>query len=92
MIRIIALAAAATLVAGAASAQATQTADAHSIRVSTAGKSADQVKAEVYQAARKLCQDEVAGYAYRVEEARVCIANTTRDTLAQSQTQRVATR
>jgi hypothetical protein len=59
-------------------------ASAESIRVSTAGKTPTQVRAEVFQAARKVCQEEVPGYAYRVEAARACIDSTVRVTLAQS--------
>jgi curli biogenesis system outer membrane secretion channel CsgG len=76
MNRIVILAAAAALIALPASAQA--------IRVSTEGKSAQQVRNEVYQAARKLCSNEVAGYSYRVDEARACLDHTVRATLAQS--------
>ncbi|MGZ3375821.1 MAG: hypothetical protein ACXU8S_04425 [Phenylobacterium sp.] len=76
MNRIAILAAAAVLVASSASAQ--------SIRVSTEGKTPTQVRAEVFQAARKLCQDAVPGYAYRVQAARSCLDSTVRDTLAQS--------
>lgn len=60
MNRIVILAAAAALVALPASAQ--------SIRISTAGKSADQVRAEVFQAARKLCADDTLGGPYRAYE------------------------
>jgi hypothetical protein len=77
MNRIVILAAALTVLALPASAQ--------SIRVSTEGKSAAQVRAEVFQAARKLCSDEVPGSAYRIEEARACVEHTVRATLAQSQ-------
>ncbi|HLZ73589.1 hypothetical protein [Phenylobacterium sp.] len=76
MNRIVILAAAAALIASSASAQ--------SIRVSTEGKSPVQIRAEVFQAARKVCQDAVPGYAYRLEAARSCIDRTVRDTLAQS--------
>ncbi|HEX3886321.1 MAG TPA: hypothetical protein VHW05_02400 [Phenylobacterium sp.] len=76
MNRIVILAAAAALIASSASAQ--------SIRISTEGKSAEQVRAEVFQAARKVCQQEVPGYAFRTYEARACLDHTVRDTLAQS--------
>ncbi len=76
MNRIVILAAAAALIASSASAQ--------SIRVSTEGKSPTQVRAEVFQAARKVCQDAVPGSAYRVEETRACVDRAVRDTLAQS--------
>ena len=73
---VILAAAAATLIALPASAE--------TIRVSTAGKTPTQVRAEVFQAARKVCQAEVPGYAYRIEEARACVDHTVRVTLAQS--------
>jgi hypothetical protein len=76
MNRIVILAAAAALIASSASAQ--------SIRISTEGKSPEQVRAEVVQAARKVCQEAVPGYAYRPEEARICREHAVRDTLAQS--------
>jgi predicted transglutaminase-like cysteine proteinase len=76
MNRIVVLAATAALIASSASAQ--------SIRVSTEGKTAPQVRAEVFQAARKLCQTEVPGYAYRIDEARACLDRTVQATLAQS--------
>jgi hypothetical protein len=76
MNRIVILAAAAALIALPASAQ--------SIRISTAGKSADQVKAEVFKAATKLCAHETQNATFPVEEMRVCVADTVRTTLAQS--------
>jgi hypothetical protein len=76
MNRIVILAAAAALIALPASAE--------SIHVSTAGKTPTQVRAEVFQAARKVCQQDVPGYAYRIEAARACVDNTVRLTLAQS--------
>lgn len=76
MNRIAILAAAAALIALPASAE--------TIRVSTAGKTPTQVRAEVFQAARKVCQAEVAGYAYRIDAARACVDSTVRATLAQS--------
>lgn len=81
MNRIVILAAAAALIAASAGAQS---ASAQSIRISTEGKSAAQVRAEVFQAARKVCEDAVPGYVFRVDEARACLNRTVRDTLAQS--------
>ena len=75
MNRILILAAAAAVIALPASAQ--------SIRVSTAGKSAQQVRAEVFVAARKLCSDEAA-FAYHPQETWACVDRTVRATLAQS--------
>ncbi|THD57612.1 hypothetical protein [Phenylobacterium sp.] len=80
MTRIMILAASAALLAGSASAQVA----GQTIRVSTEGKTPVQIRAEVFQAARKLCQVEVPGYAFRVDEARACIDRTARVTLEQS--------
>ena len=76
MNRIATLAALAVLVALPASAQ--------SIRVATAGKSADQVKMEVTKAARALCMTETQGSSFPVDEMRSCVRNTVVKTLAQS--------
>ena len=76
MTRIAILAAAAALIALPASAQ--------SIRISTAGKSAEQVKLEVFKAATKLCARETVGASFPVDEMRACVKNTARTTLAQS--------
>jgi len=76
MNRILILAAAAALVAAPAFAQ--------SIHISTAGKSAEQVKAEVFKAANTLCAHAVVGATFPAEEMRVCVADTVRTTLAQS--------
>ena len=76
MIRIVTLAAAAALVALPAS--------AHSIRISTLGKSVDQVKLEVAKAARSLCYRETVGASFQAEEMRACMKTTIRKTLAQS--------
>ena len=80
MNRIMILVAAATLCAGAGHAQVAGA----SIRISTEGKSAAQVREDVFQAARKLCQTVSPGYAYRIDEARACIEHSLRDSLAQS--------
>ena len=76
MNRIAILAAAAALVALPASAQ--------SIRISTVGKSPDQVRTEVFKAAQKLCARETFGATFWAAEMRACVANTTRATLAQA--------
>ena len=81
MIRIVTLAAAAALVALPASAQSTT---AKSIHISTAGKSVEQVKAEVFKAARTLCADETIGATFPVDEMRACLKGTMRATFAQS--------
>lgn len=75
MTRIVILAAAAALLALPASAE--------SIRIATAGKSADQLRAEVFKAAQRLCALETFGASYPIDEMRACVAATTRTTLAQ---------
>ena len=76
MNRIAILAAAAALIALPASAQ--------SIRISTAGKSTDQIREEVYKAASKLCSREIFGASFPLDEMRACVDHTVRATLAQS--------
>ena len=76
MIRLITVAAAAALVALPASAQ--------SIRVSTAGKSVEQIRLEVLKAAKSLCARETVGASFPVDEMRACVKGTVRTTLAQS--------
>jgi hypothetical protein len=56
-------------------------ASAQSIQLSTAGKSPDQVREEVFKAATKLCNEKVDGSTIWVDELRACVADTTRDTL-----------
>lgn len=81
MIRIVTLAAVAALIALPASAQSPA---AKSIRISTAGKSVEQVRAEVFKAAKALCANETAGATFPAEEMRACLKNTMRTTFAQS--------
>jgi len=76
MNRIVILAAAAALIALPASAQ--------SIRISTEGKSPEQVRAEVFKAAYKLCARETVGGGFYIEEIRACVDKTTRSTFAQA--------
>jgi hypothetical protein len=76
MIRLITLAAAAALVALPASAQ--------SIRISTAGKSVEQIRLEVFKAATTLCARETVGASFPADEMRACVKGTVRTTLAQS--------
>jgi len=76
MTRILILAAAAAVIALPAAAQ--------SIRISTVGKTPEQVQAEVSKAARKLCAVETYGASFPVDEMRACVAATVRATLAQS--------
>ena len=77
MNRIAILAAAAAVIALPAAAQ--------SIRISTVGKTPEQVQAEVFKAANKLCAIETYGASFPVDEMRACVAATVRATLAQSQ-------
>jgi hypothetical protein len=76
MTRIVILAAAAALIAAPAFAQ--------SIHISTAGKSPDQVRAEVQAAATKLCSREIANWTFPGDSLRACVAGTVKTTLAQS--------
>jgi hypothetical protein len=85
MLRILALAAAgAALIAAPASAE--------SIRVSLAGKTAAQVKAEVRQAANTLCHQETFGSLVEADAQRACIEHTMRHTLAQAPGRTIAQR
>jgi len=81
MIRFITLAAAAALIALPAGAQSPA---AKSIHISTAGKSVEQVKAEVFTAAKKLCANETISATFPAEEMRACLKSTMRTTFAQS--------
>jgi hypothetical protein len=76
MNRIALLAAAAALIALPASAE--------SIRISTVGKTPNQVRDEVFKAAYRLCALETVGATFRVEEMRACVDTTTRATFAQA--------
>lgn len=76
MLRILALAA-----AGAAFITAPASAD--SIRVSLAGKTQAQVKAEVHQAAATLCHQQTFGSLVEADAQRACVEHTVRHTLAQ---------
>ncbi len=78
MIRIVTIAAlAATLAAPAMAGE--------SIRIATAGKSPEQLKAEVTMAARKLCVREIAGATFPIQELDSCRKRTVTATLAQMQ-------
>jgi hypothetical protein len=77
MIRTLALAAvAAAVLAAPASAQ--------SIRISTVGKSPEQVKAEVHKAARTLCARASWNASFPAEETAACVKTTVRYTYAQA--------
>ncbi|HEY8614631.1 hypothetical protein [Phenylobacterium sp.] len=76
MIRILTLAAAAALSIAAP-------ASAKSIRISTVGKSAEQVQAEVTKAARSLCVRETIGASFPVDLQRACVKSTVSKTMGQ---------
>lgn len=85
MLRILALAAAgAALLAAPASAE--------TIRVSLAGKTPAQVKAEVHKAAALLCHQETFGSLVEADAQRACVEHTVRHTLAQAPGRTVAER
>jgi hypothetical protein len=70
MLRVATLAAVAVVLAAAAPASA------ESIHISTAGKSADQLKAEVYKAASELCHAEVGASSLSYYLQRPCVRST----------------
>jgi hypothetical protein len=76
MNRILILAAAAAAIALPASAQ--------SIHISTVGKTPEQIRAEVFKAASKLCAVETYGASFPIDEMRACVDATMRATLAQA--------
>jgi (p)ppGpp synthase/HD superfamily hydrolase len=76
MLRTITLAAAAALLATAASAQ--------SITISTRDKTPEQVKAAVVKAADKLCYRQTVGASFPIDAQQQCVANTVRKTLQQA--------
>jgi hypothetical protein len=76
MIRPLTLATAAALVLAAP-------ASAKSIRVATAGKSAEQVQADVTRAARSLCVRETIGASFPHDLQRACVKHTVSRTLEQ---------
>jgi hypothetical protein len=76
MLRTITLAAAAALLASTASAQ--------SIHISTQGKTAEQLKAEVVKAADKLCYLQTVGASFPIDAQQNCVARTVKKTLAQA--------
>jgi len=82
--RTLTLAAAALLVAAAPAA-------AKTVRISTAGKTADQVQAEVTKAARSLCLRETFGASFPVDIHRACVRNTVEATMKQFAANRAAT-
>jgi hypothetical protein len=75
---VILAAAAATLLAAPACA-------ADSIRISTAGKSPEQLRAEVFNAARRVCASDIVGSSFPLDEMRACVTHTVSATLAQIQ-------
>ena len=74
MLRLIALAATAALLAAPASAE--------SIRIPVAGKTAAQLKVEVTKAAEHLCANETAGNLVEVGAQAHCVEHTVRATFA----------
>jgi ABC-type proline/glycine betaine transport system substrate-binding protein len=72
------------LILAAAAAALALPASAQSIRISTAGKTPEQVRTEVVKAASKLCALETYGASFPIDEMRACVAATTRSTLAQA--------
>lgn len=76
MLRMIPMAAAAALLASSASAQ--------SIHISTQGKTADQVKAEVAKAARQLCWRETVGASFPIDAQKTCVEKAVKDAYAQA--------
>jgi hypothetical protein len=74
MIRILTLAAVAALAV-------TAPASAKSIRVATAGKSVEQVQADVARAARSLCARESIGASFPFDMQRACVKATVAKTL-----------
>lgn len=77
MIRTLTLAAvAAAVLAAPASAQ--------SIRISTVGKSPEQIHAEVHKAARALCARATWNATFPAEETAACVKGTVRNTYAQA--------
>ncbi|WP_374468782.1 hypothetical protein [Phenylobacterium sp.] len=84
MIRILTLAAAATLAIAAP-------ASAKSIRISTSGKSVEQVQAEVTKAARSLCLRETIGASFPADAHRTCVKHTVSSTLSQMAAKPAAT-
>jgi hypothetical protein len=57
---------------------------AQSVHISTAGKSPEQVRAEIFKAANHLCSVETYGASFPRDEMRACVDATVRATLAQS--------
>jgi hypothetical protein len=84
MTRMLILAAAAALVSLPASAQ--------SIRISTVGKTPDQVRTEVFEAANRLCAVATYGASFPVDEMRACVDFTTRAALGQAADQKLTHR
>jgi len=85
MNRIVILAAATALCAGSASAQ-------QSIHIATAGKSPDQIRAEVFKAAKRVCSLDIVGASFPIDEMRACVDATMRQTLSQAPDLKLARR
>ena len=76
MIRILTVAAAAALIAAPASAQ--------SVRVATAGKSPEQLHADITKAARKVCTLATVGSAFERQMFESCYKHTVEDAVARA--------
>jgi hypothetical protein len=72
------------LILAAAAAAIALPASAQSIRISTAGKTPEQVRAEVVKAATKICEVATYGVSFPLDEMRACVDQTTRASLAQT--------
>ncbi|MFC3069459.1 hypothetical protein [Phenylobacterium soli] len=68
----------------AAAALLATSANAQSIRISTQGKTADQIRAEVVKAAESLCWRETVGASFPVDARRLCVDATVKATFAQA--------
>lgn len=78
MLRIVTLAAATAALASAAEAQ-----EPESIHISVVGKSPDQVRAEVVQAAQAVCETATRGEVLVPNAKASCVTQTVRATMAQ---------
>ena len=71
-------------IATAALAMSAASAQAETIHISTVGKTSEQIKTEVFKAARSLCAMELWGASFRFDEERACVAATVKETFAQA--------
>ena len=73
-----------TTLAAATAALLASSASAQSIRISTAGKTPEQVRAEVVKAAEKLCWRETVGASFPIDAQTACVDATVRAALSQA--------